>query len=257
MNLPPPSPPLQLYGPSPYLPLPPGKKQGYNQVFGTNSKITEGYYSEPSQPYPGWILCRSRRAVHRCYALNRTTEVNPNIMLSHYLAFLVTKSCIPYPFLQSASPALWGPSALHSCESWLCGTSGLWGEKSELKQLLKGTSHIFQKPDQWALTDNPVDWIMVVEGNEGEAPLLSSVAVGHDVDDLDFTKLLEIVSQVRLFRVFFDSSHKDLLHCYVSAWSVWVLEPKRCEFSNDAPLQIHGVTVRNHINVSLGKILNA
>lgn len=77
-----------------------------------------------------------------------------------------------------------------------------------------------------ALTDNPINWIVVVKRNKGKAPLLPSVAVSHDINDLYFAKLLEIIPQVWLLCVFFDASNKDLFHSNVGSWSVWVLESK-------------------------------
>lgn len=61
---------------------------------------------------------------------------------------------------------------------------------------------------------------MVIESDKGKAPLLSSVAICHYINDLDFAKLLEVVSKVRLFCVFFDASNKDFLYSYMSTRSV-------------------------------------
>lgn len=74
-----------------------------------------------------------------------------------------------------------------------------------------------------ALTDDPIDRIVVVEGHEGKAPLLPGAAVGHDVDDLDLAKLREVVAQVGLLRVFLDAPNKDLLHGDVGTRPVRVL----------------------------------
>lgn len=61
---------------------------------------------------------------------------------------------------------------------------------------------------------------MVIKRDKSETPLLSSVAVSHDINDLDFAKLLEVIPKVRLLCVFFDASHKDFLDRYMSTWTV-------------------------------------
>lgn len=61
---------------------------------------------------------------------------------------------------------------------------------------------------------------MVIKRHKSEAPLLPRVAIGHNINDLDFAKLLEVVSQMRLLCVLLDSPHKDLFHGYVGTWPV-------------------------------------
>lgn len=67
---------------------------------------------------------------------------------------------------------------------------------------------------------------MVVERNEGEAPPLVAVLLGHDVHFLDFAELDEVVAQVLLVCVLFDSSDEDLLHRGMSARPARVLKTK-------------------------------
>lgn len=73
------------------------------------------------------------------------------------------------------------------------------------------------------LTDNPVNWIMVIKGHKSKAPLLASITISHNVNDLDFAKLLEVISQVWLICIFLDAPNKDLFHGYMGTWPVWVL----------------------------------
>lgn len=61
---------------------------------------------------------------------------------------------------------------------------------------------------------------MVIKGHKSKAPLLSSVAISHDINNLDFAKLLEVISQVRLLCIFLDSSNKDLFNSYMGTWPV-------------------------------------
>lgn len=74
------------------------------------------------------------------------------------------------------------------------------------------------------LTDNPINCIMVIKGDKSKSPLLSSVTVSHDVNDLNFTKLLEVIPQVGFFCIFFDASNKNFLYRYVCSRAVWVLK---------------------------------
>lgn len=48
----------------------------------------------------------------------------------------------------------------------------------------------------FVLTDNPIDCIMVVKGHEGKAPLFSGITISHNINDLNFAKLLEVVPQM-------------------------------------------------------------
>ena len=73
------------------------------------------------------------------------------------------------------------------------------------------------------LTDDPVDWIVVVKRDKGKAPLLPRSTISHDVNDLDLAKLREVIAQVTLLRIFLDASNKDFLYRYMSTWSVWIL----------------------------------
>lgn len=73
------------------------------------------------------------------------------------------------------------------------------------------------------LTDYLVDGVVVVEGDEGEAPLLAAAAVRHDLDDFDFAILAKIVSQVMLLRVLLDAAHKDLLDCEMGPGPLGIL----------------------------------
>lgn len=74
------------------------------------------------------------------------------------------------------------------------------------------------------LTDDPVNWIMVIKSHKSKSPLLPTVAICHDINNLNFAKLLEVISQVWLFCVFFDSANKDFFHRYMSTWPVWILQ---------------------------------
>lgn len=88
---------------------------------------------------------------------------------------------------------------------------------------------LFNKPamgNTFILTNNPINGIMVIKGDESKAPLLSRVTVSHDVNDLNFSKLLEVIPQVGFFCIFFDASNKNLLNRYVCTWAVWVLRVK-------------------------------
>lgn len=85
-------------------------------------------------------------------------------------------------------------------------------------KILQGFPILDQIP--LVLTDNPVNRIVIVEGDKGKAPLLSSVPISHDINDFNFAKLLEVIPQVGLFCVFFDPSNKDLFHCNMSAWTI-------------------------------------
>lgn len=74
------------------------------------------------------------------------------------------------------------------------------------------------------LTNYLVHRVVVFKRNEGEAPSLVTVLFSHDVHFIDFPKLAEVVTQVFLVRVLFNSSYKDLLHGGVSARPARVLD---------------------------------
>lgn len=75
------------------------------------------------------------------------------------------------------------------------------------------------------LTDNPVDWVVVIKSDKSEAPLLSSITISHDVNDLNFAKLLEVISQMRLFRVLLNPTDEDLFDRDMGSGAVRVLRP--------------------------------
>lgn len=83
----------------------------------------------------------------------------------------------------------------------------------------------------FVLTDNPVNWVVVIKSDKGEPPLLPSIAICHDVNDFNCAKLLEVVTQLRFFCVFFDASNKDLFHCYVGPRTVWILWSEKSRHS--------------------------
>ena len=64
---------------------------------------------------------------------------------------------------------------------------------------------------------------MVVKRDEGKPSPLARVAVGHDLDQVDLSKLTEVVPQLRFLCVFFDAANKNLLDCYMSAGFIRVL----------------------------------
>ena len=74
------------------------------------------------------------------------------------------------------------------------------------------------------LTDNPVYGIMVVKRNECKASPLARVAVGHDFNQVNFTKLTEVVPQLGFLCVFFDATNKNLLDRYMGTRFIRVLE---------------------------------
>lgn len=61
---------------------------------------------------------------------------------------------------------------------------------------------------------------MVIKRHKGKASLLARVAVGHDVNNLDFAKLLKVIPQMGLLCVFLNAANKDLLHGYMGTGSV-------------------------------------
>lgn len=104
--------------------------------------------------------------------------------------------------------------AVHSVVFLNCGDAGgLRGDRAEPRP-----------PQSPALTDYLVHRVVVVEGDESEAPLLAAAAVCHDLNDFDFAILAKIVSQMMLLCIFLDASHKDLLDCEVGSGSLRILQ---------------------------------
>ena len=64
---------------------------------------------------------------------------------------------------------------------------------------------------------------MVIEGDEAEPSLLPSGAFLHDVNAVDPSIRLKVVSNVILLCVFLYTAHKDFLHCQMGAWLRGVL----------------------------------
>ncbi|MEQ2268768.1 hypothetical protein XENORESO_014642 [Xenotaenia resolanae] len=69
---------------------------------------------------------------------------------------------------------------------------------------------------------------MVVKGDKSKAPLLSSAAIGHYINDLDFAKLLEVIPKVRLFCMYYFSClyidhHNRALNAKLANIPLWKL----------------------------------
>ncbi len=90
---------------------------------------------------------------------------------------------------------------------------------------------------------------MVIKRYEGEAPPLITVLLSHDVHLVNFTKLGEIIAQMFLIRVFFDSTHKHFFNSGVSAWSARVLKSVYKQYAK----RIISVII-THSQVSLDKL---
>ena len=74
------------------------------------------------------------------------------------------------------------------------------------------------------LTDNPVHGIVVIKRNECKASPLARVAVGHNFNQVNLSKLTEVVSQLCFLCVFFDAANENLLDRYVGTGFIGVLK---------------------------------
>lgn len=61
---------------------------------------------------------------------------------------------------------------------------------------------------------------MVIKGDEAESSLLASGALLHDVNALDLSVFLKMLSDVVLLGVLLDTTDEDLLHCQMGAWFI-------------------------------------
>lgn len=81
----------------------------------------------------------------------------------------------------------------------------------------------FQVKKRIILTNNLVNWIVIIEFDESESTLLATVLLGDDVDQGDASVLLEIVSQALFIVVITDSSNEQFLDGGPGVWTVDIL----------------------------------
>lgn len=70
------------------------------------------------------------------------------------------------------------------------------------------------------LTDNPVNWIMIIKGHKSKSSLFSTITIGYNVNDFNLAKTFKVISYVRLLCVLLNSTNKYLFHRDMGAWPV-------------------------------------
>lgn len=79
------------------------------------------------------------------------------------------------------------------------------------------------------LTNNLIDWIVVVILNETEASLLATLLVSDDNYRSNLAESLEVVAQILLLKVIVETADEKFFHRRSSFWSTDVV-PGHCAF---------------------------